>query len=753
MRSLIVLGIVLLALGLASCAEMQPRRYGLDDMRFKGVEQLDPEALRSCLATQPREKLTLGLSALRTPKCGEPPFDKARASKRLFAWGWSDWPVFDEAILKLDLERITRWYRARGYYQARVLDVEYDPPEAKERDESDKCPEGCKLDVTVVVQEGKPVRVRKVTLRGIEQMTPALQKRLTNAVPLERGDVFDESIYDEAKAAVEKELREEGHARAKVTGDVVINRAANFADINMTVESGPKCRIGKVRIESSEPVPTGPILATTLLTKNQVYRDSELDDAQRAVYALGAFSAVNVRGDLDTGEEDVIDVVIEVEPRRKSQLQLGAGIMSGQLATGAAAADQFSVPQWDVHLIGSYEHRNFLGGLRKLRIEERPRLIFLRPFPQVPDRLAFGNLISVAFSQPGMFEPRTTLFIEARHDYGPDPFQLFFRNDIGVAVGLGRGFWKQQIKLRGALHQEFMLVGKWQPILKEQYPKELVLRDEAAMTGNTPRERLPPEHPDAPEKPGCVVYGREPMRGQEDLPTCARKYEDALPGTYLLPFLEARVTVDLRDDPANPTLGAYFALSVHEALPIMPLTWNYTRIMPDVRGYVPLGLGLVLAGRFALGAIFIHGSDGDLDPEQRSLGPQTYRLRGGGAQSNRGFLPGQLGDSTLGGVRSWEASLELRVPLFENFSIVGFGDMGDVHGDLDGHSRFRFSHLNTSFGGGLRYRTIVGPIRLDVGYRPQKLQRTNRDPLEHDEMNLAGLKFRGAIHLTIGEAF
>jgi translocation and assembly module TamA len=752
MRSLTVLGIVLLALGVVGCAEMQPRRYGLDDMRFKGVKQLDPEALRSCLATQPREKLTLGLAALRTPKCGEPPFDKARASKRLFAWGWTDWPVYDEAILKLDLERITRWYRARGFYQARVLDVEYDPPEVKERDESAKCPEGCKVDVTVVVEEGTPVRVRKVTLGGIDQMTPALQKRLTAALTLKRGDIFDESIYDQTKAALEKELGEEGHARAKVTGDVVINRAANFADIHMNVESGPKCRIGNVRIESSEPVPTGPILATTLLIKNQVYRDSELDDAQRSVYALGAFSAVNVRRDLDTGQDDVVDVVIEVEPRRKSQLQLGAGIMSGQLATGAAAADQFSVPQWDVHLIGSYEHRNFLGGLRKLRIEERPRLIFLRPFPQVPDRLAFGNLISIAFAQPGMFEPRTTLFVEARHDFGPDPFQLFFRNDIGLAVGLERGFWKQQVKLRGALHQEFMIVDRWQPILKQRYPRELVLRDDEAKTGNTRAERLPPDHPDALEEQTCVVYGHE-QPGGRNLPTCARTYEEALPGSYYLPFVEAKATVDLRDDPANPTKGGYLSLSVHEALPIMPLSWSYTRIMPDVRGYVPLGLGLVLAARFAVGAIFIHSKDPKLDDEQERLGPQTYRLRGGGAQSNRGFLPGQLGDSLQGGIRSWEGSLELRIPLAENFSIVGFGDVGDVHGSLTSSSHFRFKRPNTSFGGGLRYRTIVGPIRLDVAYRPQKLQRADGTSPEADEMNLAGLKFRGAIHLTIGEAF
>jgi outer membrane translocation and assembly module TamA len=91
--------------------------------------------------------------------------------------------------------------------------------------------------------------------------------------------------------------------------------------------------------------------------------------------------------------------------------------------------------------------------------------------------------------------------------------------------------------------------------------------------------------------------------------------------------------------------------------------------------------------------------------------------------------------------------------LTQDFSLVGFGDLGDVYGPVRGSPRFRFSHLNTTFGGGLRYRTIVGPIRLDVGYRPKTLQRAKGGPGEDDHLSLGGAKFRGAFHLTIGEAF
>ena len=492
-----------------------------------------------------------------------------------------------------------------------------------------------------------------------------------------------------------------------------------------------------------------------------------------------------MRPDYETSPADTIDVIIEVEPRRKSQVQLGLGIMSGVLTTGRAAQEQISIPQWDVHLIGSYEHRNFMGGLRRFKIEDRPRLLFLEPFPDRPDNSPrFGNLISAQFTQPGVFEPRTTMFVEANADYGPDPFQLFFRNDIGMAIGLERGFWKQRIKLRGAIHQELMFVSteKRQAILKGQrYPKNTNLvdvrenSDGESLAGErrypkvTQEDSLPRIDVKDPDGmllgKGCRDVYLDKTSQNDDQPVCARSLDEVLPSSYRLPFLEEKVTIDLRDDSQNPSQGGFFSLSFHQAFNIEGKSWNYLRVVPDIRGYAPIGLGMVLAARFMVGAIAIFDADDSLDYQARKNGPQAYRLRGGGAQSNRGFLPGQLGDSRVGGTRQWESSVELRVPLAESFSIVGFGDIGDVSGcpvepkesngtqNVGCNPHFRWERLNTTFGGGVRYRTIVGPIRLDVGYRPKNLQRADGEPGEEDTLNIGKAKFRGAVHLTIGEAF
>jgi outer membrane translocation and assembly module TamA len=657
------------------------------------MEQLDEKPLLACLATRQREKVSLGLAALRDPECGVPPFDNTRAAWDLFSLPWKDWPVYDEAVFKLDLKRVERWYNARGFYGANVARVDVDPPEAADPNSPGCQQPPCEVSLTLHIEEGEPVRIRHVRMVGAEGLDPELRTELAEVIAkLEPEDRFDEASYDLVKEELGATLREAGYARAEVAGDVALHRGLLWADVTFKVDPRQLCKIGDVRIRSASPIPSEPVLMAAKLKRGAQYRESDLQDAQRAIYALGAFAAVSVRGDLE-GQGEQIDIILEIEPRRESEISLGLGVMSGVLSTGPAADEWVSVPQWDAHLLGRYEHRNFLGGLRRLRLEERPRLLFLDSFPRVPDNSPrFGNAVSASFSQPGIPEARTIFFTEANWDYGPDPFLLFFRHDFSSGVGLERGFFKQRLHVRGAIHQDIMQVSRRQPIIDE-----------------------------------------------EDIPS-----------SYRLPYLEQRISLDLRDDAGNPTKGAYFRVSVHEAARLWEPSWNYVRVTPEARGYAPLGLGLVLAARFAVGSLHVFDASSKLDDDSKKLGPQSYRLRGGGAQSNRGFGPGQLGDGISGGSRRWESSLELRVPLTNSFSVAAFSDVGDVHAE----STFRFRHLNTAVGGGVRYRTIIGPIRLDVGYRPDALQRTRGEaPEDTPQTNLRFVKFNGAIHLTIGESF
>ena len=66
------------------------------------------------------------------------------------------------------------------------------------------------------------------------------------------------------------------------------------------------------------------------------------------------------------------------------------------------------------------------------------------------------------------------------------------------------------------------------------------------------------------------------------------------------------------------------------------------------------------------------------------------------------------------------------MPLATDWVFVVFGDAGDVSRQ-EGET-FRFYLPQVALGFGLRYKTLVGPLRLDVGFRPAGLQAIGDDP-------------------------
>ncbi len=671
----------------AACASLPAGQYGVINVDWTGVNDMSEEAIEACLVTRERERVVfrLGLGA---GSCGSPPFDSEPPKIALWSMPWSEWPTYDPAIFELDKERILRWYRARGYYDAQVIGVRtyVDGEMVADAVDCDPDKSSCELEVMVQVEEGEHVKVSDVRLEPNAPLPAELLEKLQEDLAVVQDRRFDEFDYEADKKELLERLWNGSYARAKVTGRVTVNREKRTADVVYVLEPGPSCVFGEVRVEGAkENTPIDLIIQAADIRAGKPFSHEAMLDAELAVFALGVFSSVQMK---PQGTGSRVDLVAAVRVGRLERWSGGIGIMSGTLQR--SFDQQESIPQWDVHLLGAWEHKSFLGGMRRLRIEERPRLIFLRDFPGVQGGPHFGNILSVRFEQPATFERRTTLFVDNTWDFGPDPYDGFFRSDLGTKVGLSRPFFRQRLNVRIAVAHDYYEITE----------------------GNMP----------------------------DDV------------SSYRLPFLEQVVSVDLRNDPQRPKRGMYASVTVQEAFRLGGYgSWDYVRVIPDVRGYVPLMWDFVLAARFSIGALFIQDRVAGLDPDSARLGPQTYRLRGGGSTSNRGFAPGKMGspdeDEPGAGIRKWEASLELRVPFGEDFGMVFFGDMGDVSRS----KRIRFEQLNTAIGLGLRYFTILGAIRFDAGWRIPGWQTTPGEVPASYPPSESG--WPDAFHLTIGEAF
>ena len=693
----------------AGCATVPAGRYAVSSVDIDGVEQMDERAILNCLATYERPAFRLDLGANPDPSCGVPPFDADRVALRFWRWPWTDWPIFDRSTFERDTERIERWYRARGFYDARVLSSEVTPPAATmsrfelEQADLEPCEEDCEVEITIRVSEGEPVLIRSVKVEGHHELPDDVREAVEGAIEIETGDRFDEAIYDQAKRTVAVALADSSYAHGQVRGQIDIDPNNHTADIRLQIDPGPPCVFGGVTVVDNGELDADVVIAAALIEAGDPFSNQAVAEAQRAIYVLGAFASVAVEPKLPEDRTDrVIPVEVSAVPGRLFRYGLGVGIQAGVL--NLLGSETQSIPQWDVHGLAFAEFRDFLGGIRRLRLEGRPRLIFQQQFPGIDEPHAGAN-VRARFRQPSFLEPRTWLVAATEWDWGPDPYQGFIRHDINALLGPERFFLDQRLLLAFRLRYN------------------VYLPEDGAMSATSAE----------------------------------------VPSSYQLPFLELFGRLDLRDIPRQPKEGFYAQAGIHGSGPLS--SWAYVRVTPEVRGYVPLPLGIVLAMRFALGALFILDADPALDETGQRLGPQRYRLRGGGATSVRGYLAGDLGDSIDGGLRRWEASLELRLPLTPDFTTVLFADIGDVHAGRGGTNplgaedpRFRFDYWHLSAGLGFRYLTIVGPLRLDLGFQIPDAQVLGQDDqtaigIPKSKINFIFAEVPGAIHLTIGEAF
>ncbi len=181
---------------------------------------------------------------------------------------------------------------------------------------------------------------------------------------------------------------------------------------------------------------------------------------------------------------------------------------------------------------------------------------------------------------------------------------------------------------------------------------------------------------------------------------------------------------DRRDDPINSHRGIYNTVDAGVALGGLGSETHFTRVLMRNSTYHSIGKDIVIARTLQFGWIQRFGGLPDI--------PLAERFFAGGATSNRAFPDNQAGPRDLetgfplGGNGLLMHSTELRFPLIgDNLGGVLFHDMGNVFTDVrDITLRFRqrnnqdFDYMVHGFGFGIRYRTPIGPIRVDFSLSP-----------------------------------
>jgi len=183
---------------------------------------------------------------------------------------------------------------------------------------------------------------------------------------------------------------------------------------------------------------------------------------------------------------------------------------------------------------------------------------------------------------------------------------------------------------------------------------------------------------------------------------------------------------DRRDDPIDTHKGIYNTLDFSAAPRAFGSELTFGRFLGRNATYHPLGKKLVLARATSFGVVSPLHNAGEALTEI----PLAEHFFSGGATTERGFPDLQAGPRDpitgfpLGGTALLMNQTELRFPLVgDNISGVLFHDMGNVYSTLssisfrtDQHGIGDFDYMNHAVGFGIRYRTPIGPVRLDLAY-------------------------------------
>jgi translocation and assembly module TamA len=516
----------------------------------------------------------------------------------------------------------------------------------------------------VRVEEGAPVHIAEVRVEWHGEVPADVRAAVEGAIPYQQGKVFREMPWDPLRETLTRVLMERGYAAAQVQGEVRVHPPSHAAVVHLVVAPGQPYRFGSIAVTAGTGglVPLERISAEVRreVPEAQPFSLSALRRVQERIFAMGLFSIVRVAAGAPEPDHLTVPVLVDVRERPLRTLRAGGGL---ELDQGRN----------ELRVLGEFAHRDFLGGFRTLRVRGAAGYAAVPDFWSVlRDEVVEGPRhgpvarLRADLEQPRLFVPELRGFALVEAERGLEQAYDF----LGGRTRLGTTWSAAE---------------RW--TIRTSYNLEVYrLGGPALELGAQPQ----------------AVFG--------------------CPQPCVLSYLEERAVFDARDDPVQPRRGYFFALSLQQAGTVIGSSMDYLRLQPEARVYVPMGPAerWIVGARLQLGTLLTRGGQ---------PAPILARFFSGGASAMRGFPHHRLSPMLIvpateelgapvqvGGNGLVEGSVELRYLMTERLGVVTFADTGTVTvGPLSPSAAT--GALQYAVGAGLRYRSPLGPLRLDLAYR------------------------------------
>ncbi len=608
--------------------------------------------------------------------------------------------------LEAALDSVTEHYHGLGYV---AVDVE--PVISEVSNIGTELGEGVPVIVELTITENEQVSVRSVSVEGSH---PDRREGVRATISSDVGDpYYIPQVLSDSDAILGGYLNN-GFERAVVTVDPRF--AEEFVDLVYRVNEGTQIIIDHVLIVGNDAIRSAAIRQEITLEEGAPLSLVDYAETRRRLNALGLFRRIEIR-EFSHGGQGLRDVVIIVEEAPATRLSYGGGLeASVRLRRETTEETSQAVERLEFAPRGFFQigRGNLWGKNRSIdlftRVSLRRKNDPVDPMAEEGNTLGFNEYrVLGTYQEPRVLDTEWDGFITGFVEQAIRPgFDLFSR---GINAQIRR-----QLRPGLALSVDYRL---------EQ--------------NNTTNKELNPE----------------------DEPLVDRLFPEVR-----LSAFSTSIVLDRRDDPTDPHGGELYTVDAELAARAIGSEVGFIKTYFGAFMYreIPAAPRLVFAGgaRVGLARAFIRSvtviPEPPPDPDFGSVRgtpiefdvgelPLSERFFAGGDTSVRGFALDRLGDEATidedgfpqGGNATLIFNAELRASVTRRFAVVGFLDAGNVY---DRISNMSLARIRGGAGFGVRYRSPVGPIRVDLGFK-----------LDRQEFGNGELERPTALHFSIGQAF
>jgi outer membrane protein assembly factor BamA len=605
---------------------------------------------------------------------------------------------FSEDVLDRDVASVQRYFQLRGYSQAKVS------RRVAERAGVSGAP-GL-VDVEIAVEPGQRAVIGTIRLEGNSSVD---EDTLRQVMQLRPAGPFFAPWLAADRQAVESMYRNRGFPDARVLVAAEHADAGPLANLTYRIDEGRQVVVQHVIVTGNERTSTDTILREARIVAGQPLGAQEMADAQRRLTALGLFRRVRVEAMADPGTS-FRDVVIAVEENAATTVGYGAGLEGGRRLR-REDVDGTAVEKLEFAPRGFLEvgRRNLWGKNRSVSLFSRASLRRKPDTQEEPDASGYGIY---EYRVLGTFrEPRT-----------------FGWNANATVSGL----------FEQAIRSSF------------SYRRRAVNADLS--------RRLAPDLTIGARYSWGYTNVYEDRSDPADKPLVDRLFPQVR-----LSIVAGLAAWDTRDDVFEPTRGHLVGLESDLATRALGSEVGFSKTFTQAFIYRQLpGSKVVFAGGARLGLatgfprvvpVVDEAGNPVLDESGQPVVqtvkdlPQSERFYAGGDTTVRGFALDRLGDTDtidqdgfpLGGDAVVIFNGELRFPVTRSLGGVVFVDAGNVFARV---SQLDLSRIRATSGFGIRYKSPIGPLRIDLGFKldPQRLPDGSPER-------------RYELHISVGQAF